>query len=264
MSPRRLTKRLWRLLGMAVVAGGIFSGGARAETTVAVFAAASLKTALDEVAQAFQAETGTKAQISYAGSSALARQIEAGAPADVFISASPDWMNFLVDGGVADPDRVRDLLTNRLALISDLESDVQLRPGPTADLTNALSGGRLAMALVDAVPAGIYGKQALKALGQWEGLQDRVAQTDNVRAALRLVALGEAPLGIVYQTDAQAEPRVRLLGLFPAESHDPIIYPVALLSAAQGGQGQQFFDFLSGEAASGIFEMHGFGLAGGS
>ncbi|MDP5220317.1 molybdate ABC transporter substrate-binding protein [Ruegeria sp. 2205SS24-7] len=244
---------IWLSLSAVLVLAGLWGGSARAADTVLVFAAASLKTALDEVAMQYEAETGHDVTLSYAGSSALARQIEAGAPVDVFLSANPDWVDRLVDQGLVRPGDVVPLLTNRLALVAPAQD---ARVTGIEALPEALVGGRLAMALVEAVPAGIYGKQALNTLGLWPALMDHVAQTDNVSAALRLVALGEAPLGIVYQTDAQAEPRVRLVGLFPEDSHDPIIYPAVRLGDAD----HDFFDYLHGPAAAEVFSRNGFGL----
>lgn len=223
---------------------------------VTVFAAASLKTALDAVAAAYAAETGERVVISYAGSSALARQIQLGAPADLFISANTAWMDMLEQGGqIASSTRV-DLLGNRLALLAHGPSDpVEIAPG--FDLMARLGQGRLAMALVEAVPAGIYGKQALRALGLWDAVAPQVAQTDNVRAALALVALGEAPLGITYRTDAQADPRVSVLGLFPEDSHDPIRYPAAALTGRDAAA-RPLLDFLQAPEAAAIFARNGF------
>ncbi|MCL6285912.1 molybdate ABC transporter substrate-binding protein [Ruegeria sp. 2012CJ41-6] len=237
----------------ALLLSGLCAGPVGAAEPVLVFAAASLKTALDEIAAQFEGETGQDVALSYAGSSALARQIEAGAPADVFLSANPDWVDRLVDQGLVRRRDVVPLLSNRLALVAPAQD------GSAAGidaLPDALAGGRLAMALVDAVPAGIYGKQALGTLGLWPALQDHIAQTDNVSAALRLVALGEAPLGVVYATDAQAEPLVRLVSLFPEDSHDPILYPLARLGAGERG----FFDYLQSPEAAAVFSRNGFGL----
>lgn len=244
---------IWRSLSAVLVLVGLWGGPARAADTVLVFAAASLKTALDEVAMQYEAETGQDVTLSYAGSSALARQIEAGAPADVFLSANPDWVDRLVDQGLVRRGDVVPLLTNRLALVAPAQD---ARVTGIEALPEALAGGRLAMALVEAVPAGIYGRQALNTLGLWPALMDHIAQTDNVSAALRLVALGEAPLGVVYQTDAQAEPRVRLVGLFPEDSHDPILYPAVRLGDAD----HDFFDYLQGPAAAEVLSRNGFGL----
>ncbi len=226
--------------------------------TVTVFAAASTKTALDEVAARYAEATGNRAVVSLAGSSALARQIEAGAPADVFISANTDWMDRLEAQGLVDPASRRDLLGNTLVLIATGGDPVAITPD--LDLPAMLGEGRLAMALVDAVPAGIYGKAALESLGLWQGVAPRVAQADNVRAALALVASGEAPLGITYATDAQAEPRVRVLGTFPPESHAPIVYPVA---AVNGADSLDFLNFLRSPSARAAFEAQGFAVLGG-
>ena len=191
---------------------------ARAEVTV--FAAASLMGALDEVAAGWEDRTGGEVRLSYAGSSALARQIEAGAPADVFVSANVDWMDELGERGLTEPGSRRDLLSNRLVLVGPAgAAPLALEPG--LDLAALLDGGRLAMALVDAVPAGLYGREALRSLGLWGAVEPRVAQAENVRAALALVARGEAPLGVVYASDARAEPRVAVVATFPEGSHPP-------------------------------------------
>ena len=225
---------------------------------VTVFAASSLKTALDAVAPAFEQETGHKLTVSFAGSSVLARQIEAGAPADVFISASDDWMDYLEKMDLIEPGTRRDLLGNSLVLVGH-------GPGTALhdwnDLPDRLGVGHLAMALVQAVPAGIYGKAALESLGLWDQLAPQVAQADNVRAALALVALGEAPLGVVYATDAQAEPGVSVLATFPEGSHPPILYPAARIKGS-GPQAQTFLTFLDTKAARQVFVDQGFALLG--
>lgn len=226
-----------------------------------VFAAASLKTALDEIAEVWEAETGVGVTVAPAGSSALARQIQQGAPADVFISASPDWMDVLEADGLIRADTRRDLLTNRLVLIGHGEAP-PVEIGPALDLAGMLGQDRLAMALVEAVPAGIYGKAALDHLGLWDSVAPQVAQTDNVRAALALVATGEAPFGIVYATDAEAEPRVSVLGVFPAESHPPVVYPAAVMAESETEAAEPFLDFLSDADAAAVFATHGFGVAG--
>ena len=226
-----------------------------------VFAAASLKTALDEVAERHSDQTGTRLRLSYAGSSALARQIQQGAPADLFLSANPGWMDVLEAGGLLAPGSRRDLLSNRLALIAAPDTPAELpQIAPGADLRGVLGDGRLSMALVTAVPAGIYGKAALQSLGLWDQVADRLAQSDNVRAALRLVALGETPLGVVYATDAAAEPKVRVIGLFPPDSHPPIRYPVAIIAGGDSPEARDFLAFLSGPQATALFAAHGFGL----
>ena len=230
--------------------------------TVTVMAAASLRGALDEVAALYAAETGDRVNRAYAGSSALARQIQQGAPAQVFISANADWMDVLDAAGLLAPGTRADLLTNRLVLIAAPGTDMQLAPREGADLAGALGAGRLAMALVDAVPAGIYGKAALVSLGLWEQVAGRLAQTSDVQAALRLVALGEAPMGIVYATDSAAAPEVRVLGAFPEDSHPPIRYPAAILAEGDSAGARAFLAYLHGAAAGEVFRRHGFGLPG--
>lgn len=222
---------------------------------ITVFAAASLKTALEEVAAGWEADTGHRAVLSFAGSSALARQIEAGAPADLYLSANTAWMDHLEEQGLLKEGSRGDLLGNQLVLIGPAGT----APLPLDEgLVGALDGGRLAMALVDAVPAGIYGKAALIYLDLWDDLEPHVAQADNVRAALALVAMGEAPLGIVYATDARAEPRVGVVAAFPSESHAPITYPAAILAESDAAEAQDFLTYLNGPVAKAVFLRHGF------
>ena len=238
-----------RALLLSVLLICLSAGLATAER-ITVFAASSLKTALEDVATSFEAETGHEVTLSFAGSAALARQILSGAPADVFLSANPGWMD-AVESDIR-PGTRRDLLGNQLVLIAPAPAD----PVPlTADaITARLADGPLAMALVAAVPAGIYGKAAFENLGLWDNVAPLVAQTDNVRAALALVALGEAPLGVVYATDAQAEPRVCVVASFDPASHPPIRYPVAALTDRPVTQA--FLTHLTTAAAT--FEAHGF------
>jgi molybdate transport system substrate-binding protein len=224
---------------------------------VLVFAAASMRTALDEIAADWQARTGDTVTLSYAGSGALARQIIAGAPADIFLSASTDWMDAVEAEGLIVAGTRRDLLGNTLVLVGH-GAGARVAVSPALDLPGLLGDGWLAMALVDSVPAGQYGKAALQSLGLWDSVAARVAQTDNVRAALALVATGEAPLGIVYATDAVAEPAVSVLGRFPAETHPPIVFPVALLTEATDPADAAFLDALHGAAARAVFERNGF------
>ena len=224
---------------------------------VTVFAAASLTDALDRVAREWSAETGQTAVISYAGSPVLAKQIGEGAPADIFISASPDWMDELEASGDIRPDTRRDLLGNSLVLIAHGAA----RPvtvDKTLDLPAMLDGGKLSMAMVDSVPAGIYGKAALTRLGLWDKVAPMVAQSDNVRTALAFVARNEAPLGIVYATDAAAQENVTVIGTFPAGSHDPIIYPAAITAQSDSDQAEAFLDYLSSAPAQAIWRDFGF------
>ncbi len=230
--------------------------------TVVIFAAASLKTAMDDVSESYARETGNTMRVALAGSSVLARQIQQGAPADVFISANPGWMDLLEADGLIDAGSRRDLLGNALVLVS-AQPQATVALGPDLDLSGLLGPrGRLAMALVDAVPAGIYGKAALEHLGLWQAVAPQVAQADNVRAALALVALGEAPLGIVYATDAQAEPDVSVIATFPAQSHPPITYPVAGLAESDNPLKSQVLSYLGGPAARAAFARQGFTLPG--
>lgn len=225
---------------------------------VLVFAAASLSGALDAVAADWTARTGQAVTLSFAGSAALAAQIRQGAPADIFISASTDWMDVLDQTGELRPGTRRDILGNRLVLIAHGRGVPTVEIGPSLDLPGMLAGGRLSMALVEAVPAGIYGRQALTALGLWDRVAPHVAQSDNVRAALAFVALGEAPLGVVYATDAAAADNVTVIGTFPADSHDPITYPAAITAQGNAAAAGEFLDFLTSDAARAIWARHGF------
>lgn len=223
-----------------------------------VFAAASLGGSLQEVFDAWHDDTGHTAVASYAGSSLLARQIQQGAPADLFISASSEWMDAVEASGDIDTQSRRNLLGNRLVLIAyDSNAEpVKLMPG--VNLVSLLDGNRLAMAMVEAVPAGIYGKAALTALGEWASLAPHVAQSDNTRSTLILVASGEAPYGIVYATDARAESRVGVVGTFAEDTHEPIVYPVAVLSNSRSKVARDFLAYLSGDKARAIFQADGF------
>jgi molybdate transport system substrate-binding protein len=231
---------------------------ASASGKVTVFAAASLKTALDEVSAAWKAGTGKETSNAYAASSALAKQIESGAPADIFISADLDWMKYLADRNlVAEGTEVK-LLGNALVLVAPADSVATVTIAPGFDLAGLLNGGRLAVADVKAVPAGKYAKAALQTLGAWQGVENSLAQAENVRAALKLVSTGEAPAGIVYQTDAREDANVKVLGTFPADSHPPIIYPAARLAASSNADAGAFLQFLQSPTAQDIFRAHGF------
>lgn len=230
-----------------------------AETTV--FAAASLKTALDNIVVAYRAGGSDKVTVSYGGSSALAKQIEQGAPADIFISASTDWMDKLAKAKLIKEDSRVDLLGNTLVLVAHGADAPKVEITDKLDLAALLGENKLAMALVDSVPAGVYGKAALTSLGLWPAVEAKVAQSDNVRAALALVAAGEAPFGIVYATDAVAEKNVSVVGTFPPSSHDPIVYPAALTAETNDGAAA-FLAYLQGEAARSAFERQGFKVLG--
>jgi molybdate transport system substrate-binding protein len=246
-----------RRLASAIIAAALMAAPAAAQD-VTVFAAASLKNALDAVSAAWKAETGKQATISYAASSALAKQIEQGAPADVFVSADLDWMAWLAERDLIRADTEVRLLGNRIVLVAPADSTAAAEIAPGFDLAGLLGDGRLAMANVDAVPAGRYGRAALEALGVWASVEDRVAQAENVRAALALVSTGEAPLGIVYATDAAADPGVRVLATFPADTHPPIVYPAAETAASDSADAGGFLAFLRTRTAADLFEAQGF------
>jgi molybdate transport system substrate-binding protein len=229
-----------------------------ASEEVVVFAAASLKTALDEVVADWTAVTGHGVTVSYAGSNRHALQILQGAPADVFLSASVIWMDEVEAAGLVVPGTRVDLLGNTLVLVAHGRDAAPVGIGPDLDLAGLLGDERLAMALVDAVPAGQYGKAALESLGLWETVAPMVSQSDNARAALARVATGEAPYGIVYATDAAADDNVTIVGTFPADSHPPIVYPAALLTEAVDDADRAFLDALRSEPARAVFGRHGF------
>lgn len=234
------------------------AGPLRAET-VTVFAAASLGDALAAVAEPWETETGHEVVVSAAASSAVARQIAAGAPADIVISANPQWMDWLEGEGRIEPGTRRDLLANRLVLIGGAGAEPVAEGAPLApQILDRLGMGRLAVALTEAVPAGIYARAALEAMGAWDALRPRLAEADNVRAALALVATGAAPLGIVYATDAKAEPRVAVLLVFAEETHPPIRYPAARVAGRGGAAADAFLAYLGTSEARAIFERAGF------
>jgi molybdate transport system substrate-binding protein len=223
-----------------------------------VFAAASLKDALDEVNAAYQHAKGQETATSYAASSTLAKQIEAAAPADVFISADLDWMDYLAKRNLIKPETRANLLGNRLVLIAPVDSIVRLGIGPNFPLAQALGNGRLAIADPNGVPAGRYGKAALESLGVWSSVADKLAPAENVRATLLLVSRGEAPIGIVYQTDAAADKGVKILGAFPENALPPIIYPMAVVAGSTNSAAMGYLAHLKSPVARAIFEKQGF------
>jgi molybdate transport system substrate-binding protein len=254
----RVTRRfLISLLAAAALASG--GGPAAAQgRDVLVFAAASLKNALDDIAGQWQRQTGKRVVISYAASNNLIRQIEQGAPADIFMSADLDWMDYGQQKNLIKPETRANLLGNRIVLIAPKDSTLNITVGQGFDLAGALKGGRLSMGNVDAVPAGKYGKAALEKLGVWDSVKNRIAQAESVRAALLLVSRGETPLGIVYQTDAASEPAVRIVGTFPDDSHPPIVYPVALTKDSNNAAAADFLKYIRSPAARPAFEKQGF------
>jgi molybdate transport system substrate-binding protein len=228
------------------------------ERPVTVFAAASLKEAMDELARRFERAGGGRVLVSYAASPALARQIENGAPADMFISADLDWMDYLEKRKLIRAGTRANLLSNRLALIAPADSKAVLTIGPRFPLAALLRDKRLAMADPDSVPAGKYGRAALEALEVWAEVAPKVARAENVRAALALVARGEAPFGIVYATDAVAERKVRVIGEFAANLHPAIVYPAALTSASKSESAGSFLQFLRSAEARPVWQQYGF------
>jgi molybdate transport system substrate-binding protein len=247
---------------LLVLAPGVSRGAAPAAAgRPLVFAAASLQEALAEAAEAFAADPAARPLLSFAASSALARQIEAGAPAELFISADEEWMDYLEQRGRLQVGTRRAWLSNRLVLVAPASDPVQIRLLPGVDLLAALRGGRLAMADPASVPAGRYARAALVTLGAWEPVAARLASADNVRAALALVERGEAPLGIVYATDALVSNRARLVDTFPADSHPPISYPVALLGNGANAQAAAFYRFLLSAEGTAVFLRRGFTAA---
>ena len=227
---------------------------------VLVYAAASLTNALDEVGQGYTSETGGRVKFSYASSSILARQIEAGADADVFFSADLEWMDYVQNRNLIKPATRTNVLTNRLVLIAPAGSRVQLSIAPGFDLLGALGRERLSMGDPDSVPAGKYARSALLALGVWNQVADRIVRADNVRAALAFVDRGETPLGIVYVTDALIDKEVRIVDTFPEDSHPKIVYPAALTARAPA-EANGFLEFARGKAGQAVFEKFGFGIA---
>jgi molybdate transport system substrate-binding protein len=228
---------------------------------VTVFAAASLKEALDQQAKRFEASTGNKVISSYGASNALAKQIESAAPADIFISADVDWMDYVATRKLLAPGTRADLLRNTLVLVAPARSATSLRIGRDFGLAAALGKDKLAMANPDSVPAGKYGKAALEKLGVWTSVAKHVARADNVRAALALVSRGEAPFGIVYATDAQADNGVKIVDTFPADSYPPIVYPAAVLASSKSEAARPFLDYIRSAQAKPTWEKYGFAMA---
>ena len=246
----RIALALATLCPAATIAG--------AEGQVTVFAAASLQDALGAAAKEFTAATGLGVKYSFDASSTLARQIEQGAPADVFASADLDWMDYLARRSLIQPQSRINLLSNSLVVIAPKDAPLATLTLDSASIEAALAGGRIATGAVETVPVGRYARLALRKLGLWTALERRIAPAENVRTALAYVARGEAPLGIVYATDAAAEPKVKVVATFPAESHPPIVYPFALTAGAKGDAAKRFLDFLQGPAARSIFRAKGF------
>jgi len=239
---------------------GLSAPACAAPRPAIVLAAASLQESMNAAADAWARQHHPRPRVSFAGSSALARQIEAGAPADLFISADEAWMDYLAKARAINPASRTDLLTNSLVLIAPVSSRISLRAAPGFPLARALGpGGRLAVADTGAVPAGRYAKEALTRLGVWNSVSGKLAPGENVRAALAFVSRGECPLGVVYATDARADPSVRIVSTFPAASHKPITYPLALTASSRNPEGAAFRRFLLSAQGKAIFRRFGFG-----
>ena len=246
---------------LALLAAGIAAGplpAAAQDKTITVFIAASMKNALDDINAAFLKATGTKVVASYAASSALAKQLEQGAPADIFASADLDWMDYSSQKKTIKDDTRVNLLGNRLVLIAPKDSKVDaVTIAQGLDLAKLIGDGRIATGEVNSVPVGKYAKGALEKLGIWASVEKKFAVADNVRAALALVARGEAVLGIVYETDAKVEPGVKIVGAFPADSHPAIVYPIAATVTAKP-EATAYLAFLRSGTAKAVFETYGF------
>jgi molybdate transport system substrate-binding protein len=245
-------------LSLLILCGAVHSPAAAEDKTLTVFAAASMKNALDDIDAAFTAKTGIKVNASYAASSTLAKQIEQGAPADIFVSADTDWMDYATARkNINEPTRVN-LLGNSIVLIAPKDSKIDnVTIGPGFDLAKLAGDGKIASGDVKAVPVGKYSKAALEKLGAWAAAEPKFAMADSVRTALTLVARGEAALGIVYATDARVEPGVKIVGIFPAETHPAIIYPVAATASAKP-EAKDYLDYLHSSAAKAVLEKYGF------
>jgi molybdate transport system substrate-binding protein len=260
---RRIALR--KLLGIGLLILGTLAAPVRAadppDQEVLVFAAASLASVLDEIGTAYTQQTQKRVKFSYAASSALARQLEAGSRADVFLSADLEWMDYVQARNLIDRSTRRNLLNNRLVLVAPADSKIELKIAPGFALGAALgSNGRLATGDPDSVPVGKYARSALTSLGVWNEVADRLVRADNVRSALAFIARGETPLGIVYETDARVEKRVRIVDFFPADSHPPIVYPVAVTAHASPAA-RQFVEYLQSAPVQEAFKRYGFQTA---
>lgn len=248
------------LAALTIAATLVAATGAAAADKVTIFAAASLTDALGALDGQYEAQTGTKVTAVFAASSTLARQIEAGAPAQIFFSADTNWMDDLAQKGLIEPGTRRDLLGNALALVAPADSGIgalAINPGLAwASLLG--TDGRLAVGDPAHVPAGIYAREALASLGAWQTLEPRLARAEDVRGALMLVERGEAPLGIVYVTDARISPKVKIVGVFPASSHSPIVYPAAIVKGQASPAVAAYFRFLASPRARSVFNRFGF------
>jgi molybdate transport system substrate-binding protein len=246
------------LLACITATFALAGAASAAEQPVTVFAAASLTDALKAAAATWQGKGHGPIVLSFGSSSAIAKQVEAGAPADIFASADEKWMKYLTDKNLVATDTVHRPIGNDLVLIAPADSNTAVAIGPSFDLVGALGGGRLAIGDPKGVPAGTYGKQALTKLGVWDAVEAQTAPAENVRAALALVQRGEAPLGIVYATDARSAKGVKVVGTFPDDSHDPIVYPMGIVAGHDQPEVKAFFDFLLSAEGKALFQNYGF------
>ena len=249
--------RRYALLILLICLSGSVRAAPAASPRLLVFAASSLTNVLDEIGSAYTAESGQQVTFSYGASSTLARQLESGAKADVFFSADTDWMDYVQSRGLIQAASRNNLLGNQLVLVAPADSDIQLRIKPGFSLAAALGKGRLATGDPDSVPVGKYARSALTTLGVWNEVVNKLVRADNVRTALAFVARGEAPLGIVYQTDALMDKQVRIVDAFPDTTHVPIVYPIALTAQANEGAAR-FVKYLRSTTAQAVFRKYGF------
>jgi len=247
--------RYFAFLGLGLA---LLAGQPALADNLTVFAAASLKNALDDISAKWKEGNGSTVAASYASSSTLAKQIEQGAPADVFVSADQQWMDYVDKKSLVE--KPHELLGNRLVLIAAKDNPLTLKIEPGLKLAEILADGKLAVGDPSNVPAGIYAKEALTKLKIWESVEPKLAPAADVRAALTLVSRGEAPLGIVYETDAKVDPKVRIVAVFPDDSHKPIVYPVAVVKTTKNPDAAKFVTYLSGPAAKEIFVKYGFSV----
>jgi len=253
-----MATRLLAFVSLLLAVAAAPHPSAAQDKSIAIFAAASMKNAVDDINAAYTKATGVKVVASYAASSALAKQLEQGAPADVFASADLDWMDYAIQKKVIRQDTRVNLLGNRLVLIAPADSKLtNVAIGPGFDLAKLAGDGRVTTGDVQAVPVGKYAKAALEKLGAWQAAAPKFAMAESVRAALAFVARGEAVLGIVYETDAKVEPKVKVVGVFPQDAYPPVVYPVALTATAKP-EAAGYLDFLRSSAAKAIFEEYGF------
>jgi molybdate transport system substrate-binding protein len=250
------------ILGFALLSALVFVAtppSAQAQDKgLVIFAAASMKSALDDIAAAWSAQKGKTPAISYASSGTLAKQIEQGAPADIFISADLQWMDYLDKAKLLKAGTRRNLLGNKLVLIEPADQQTTLKIKMKFDLAGVTGDGKIAVCTVTSCPGGIYAKEALQSLAVWDAVEPKLAQAENIRAALALVARGEAKFGVVYETDAKAEPKVKIVDVFPETTHAPIVYPIAVVAASKNPEAEFFEAFLTSQVAAKIFDAKGF------